>query len=306
MHSIDIENLSKTFRRFTAVNQVNLRIAQGECIALAGHNGAGKSTLIKMMLGIIQPSAGHIRINGKSPQDYALRRQIGYLPETVSLYPSLNAIETLNFFSKLKGLSKRDNMALLEQVGIADAAKRRVGTYSKGMRQRLALAQALLGNPQILFFDEPTTGLDPASRQQFYELLQELRGKGASILLSTHALSELIGQVDRIVIMKHGHKMADGNLYELREQAQLPTQLICYTEPNSRLPPQWQAISDSQWRRFVSQSEKTAVLAELFAALTPREIDILPPTLDDLYAAFLQRAPMSEAETAAQDTGASQ
>lgn len=289
MHTVQIENLSKTFRQFRAVHQVNLHIAQGECLALAGHNGAGKSTLIKMMLGIIQPTSGTIQIHGKSPNDYALRRQIGYLPETVSLYPALNAIETLNFFCKLKQLPTKDNQELLALVGIADAAKRRVSTYSKGMRQRLALAQALLGNPQLLFFDEPTTGLDPASRQQFYDLLQQLRARGASILLSSHALSELVGQVDRIVIMKQGHKMADGNLYELRAQAELPTTLICTTENDTQLPAPWQKTSANEWRAAVAQAQKTEILAELFRHITPRELEILPPTLDDLYSSFLKR-----------------
>lgn len=297
MHTVEVENLSKTFRRFTAVNQVNLHIAQGESIALAGHNGAGKSTLIKMMLGIISPSAGNIRINGKAPTDYAVRREIGYLPETVSLYPSLNAIETLKFFSKLKQLPSSGNQELLELVGIADAAKRRVGTYSKGMRQRLALAQALLGNPKLLFLDEPTTGLDPASRQQFYDLLTQLRNKGTSILLSTHALSELVGQVERIVIMKHGHKMADGTLFELREQAQLPTTIIAYAENGSQLPTGWQQSGANEWRIAVAQEAKTATLAALFQTLTPREVEIIPPTLDDLYASFLQREPQSAAQS---------
>lgn len=296
--AIQVEQVCKNFKNLRAVSNMQLNVAQGECIALAGHNGAGKSTLIKMMLGLLAPDSGTIAINGASPADWTVRRRMGYLPETVSLYRSLNALETLDFFARLKKVPTDGNHALLELVGIADAAKRRVSTYSKGMRQRLALAQALLGEPNILFFDEPTTGLDPASRQQFYELLGQLRSKGASILLSTHALAELVGQVDRIVIMKHGHKMADGTLLELREQAELPTTLLAVSEQS--LPAPWQAAGAGQWRCTVAQADKSAALAALYAHCTPRDIDIIPPSLDDLYAAFLQReTPHTAQETAA-------
>ena len=296
--AIHVEQVCKNFKNLRAVSNMQLNVAQGECIALAGHNGAGKSTLIKMMLGLLAPDSGTIAINGASPSDWTVRRRMGYLPETVSLYRSLNALETLDFFARLKKVPTDGNHALLELVGIADVARRRVSTYSKGMRQRLALAQALLGEPNILFFDEPTTGLDPASRQQFYELLGQLRSKGASILLSTHALAELVGQVDRIVIMKHGHKMADGTLLELREQAELPTTLLAVSEQS--LPAPWQAAGAGQWRCTVAQADKSAALAALYAHCTPRDIDIIPPSLDDLYAAFLQReTPHTAQETAA-------
>src|SRR5690606_39953371 len=135
-----------------------------------------------------------------------------YLPETVALHPSLTGIETLAFYAKLRGLPTKDNAALLSRVGIAQAAKRRVGGYSKGMRQRLALAQALLGQPRILLLDEPTTGLDPASRLMFYDIVRELRNAGATVLISTHALAEIASQVDRVIIMKRGRKIADGTL----------------------------------------------------------------------------------------------
>src|SRR5690606_30351277 len=124
-----------------------------------------------------------------------------------------------------KGLPCGDNARLLARVGIAGAASRRVGGYSKGMRQRLALAQALLGSPRVLLFDEPTTGLDPASRLMFYEIVRELRNNGATVLLSTHALSELDGHTDRIVVMKNGSKIADGSMSQLRHNADLPIRI---------------------------------------------------------------------------------
>ncbi|EHM52282.1 ABC transporter ATP-binding protein [Cardiobacterium valvarum] len=280
--------LSKTFGDFTAVNKVDIHINAGEMIALAGHNGAGKSTLMKMLLGLLTPTSGSISINGHSATSLAARQLIGYLPETVALYPNMTGFETLDFFADLKHVSRERNCELLTRVGIIEAAKKRVGTYSKGMRQRLALAQALLGQPKILLLDEPTTGLDPASRADFYRILNELRAQGTAILLSSHALAELADQADRIVIMKSGVKTADGDLHALRRDAGLPTHLRAWFADAVNLPAPWQPEGDG-WVCASSEAEKVARLGELWQAGQPTNIDILPPALDDLYAHFLRR-----------------
>lgn len=280
--------LSKTFGTFTAVNKVDIHINAGEMIALAGHNGAGKSTLMKMLLGLLTPTSGSISINGHSATSLAARQLIGYLPETVALYPNMTGFETLDFFADLKHVSRERNRELLTRVGIIEAAKKRVGTYSKGMRQRLALAQALLGQPKILLLDEPTTGLDPASRADFYRILDELRAQGTAILLSSHALAELADQADRIVIMKSGVKTADGDLHALRRDAGLPTRLRAWFADAVKLPAPWQPEGDG-WVCASSEADKVARLGELWQAGQPTNIDILPPALDDLYAHFLRR-----------------
>lgn len=280
--------LSKTFGNFTAVNKVDIHINAGEMIALAGHNGAGKSTLMKMLLGLLAPTSGNISINGHGATSLAARQLIGYLPETVALYPNMTGFETLDFFADLKHVSRERNRELLTRVGIFEAAKKRVGTYSKGMRQRLALAQALLGQPKILLLDEPTTGLDPASRADFYRILDELRAQGTAILLSSHALAELADQADRIVIMKSGVKTADGDLHTLRRDAGLPTHLRAWFDGAVNLPAPWQK-EDNGWTCASSEADKVARLGELWQAGQPTNIDILPPALDDLYAHFLRR-----------------
>lgn len=280
--------LSKTFGNFTAVNKVDIHINAGEMIALAGHNGAGKSTLMKMLLGLLTPTSGSISINGHGATSLAARQLIGYLPETVALYPNMTGFETLDFFADLKHVSRERNRELLTRVGIIEAAKKRVGTYSKGMRQRLALAQALLGQPKILLLDEPTTGLDPASRADFYRILDELRAQGTAILLSSHALAELADQADRIVIMKSGVKTADGDLHALRRDAGLPTRLRAWFADAVNLPAPWQSEGDG-WVCASSEADKVARLGELWQAGQPTNIDILPPALDDLYAHFLRR-----------------
>lgn len=280
--------LSKTFGNFTAVNKVDIHINAGEMIALAGHNGAGKSTLMKMLLGLLTPTSGSISINGHNATSLAARQLIGYLPEIVALYPNMTGFETLDFFADLKHVSRERNRELLTRVGIIEAAKKRVGTYSKGMRQRLALAQALLGQPKILLLDEPTTGLDPASRADFYRILDELRAQGTAILLSSHALAELADQADRIVIMKSGVKTADGDLHALRRDAGLPTRLRAWFADAVNLPAPWQPEGDG-WVCTSSEADKVARLGELWQAGQPTNIDILPPALDDLYAHFLRR-----------------
>lgn len=280
--------LSKTFGNFTAVNKVDIHINAGEMIALAGHNGAGKSTLMKMLLGLLTPTSGSISINGHGATSLAARQLIGYLPETVALYPNMTGFETLDFFADLKHVSRERNRELLTRVGIIEAAKKRVGTYSKGMRQRLALAQALLGQPKILLLDEPTTGLDPASRADFYRILDELRAQGTAILLSSHALAELADQADRIVIMKSGVKTADGDLHALRRDAGLPTRLRAWFADAINLPAPWQSEGDG-WICASSEADKVARLGELWQVGQPTNIDILPPALDDLYAHFLRR-----------------
>ncbi|HEX2492529.1 MAG TPA: ABC transporter ATP-binding protein [Steroidobacter sp.] len=223
--AIEIRGAVKRYGAIEAVGGVDLRIERGEVFGLIGHNGAGKSTLFKMMLGLIPATAGDIRIDGTSINGKAfreVRRGVGYLPENVVLYENLNGLETLDFFASLKGLRNLDGRAMLERVGLAEAGDRRVKTYSKGMRQRLGFAQALLGEPRLMFLDEPTNGLDPEGIREFYGLLREQRDRGATIVLTSHILSEIQERVDRLAIMKTGRIQALGAVSSLREQMRLP------------------------------------------------------------------------------------
>jgi Cu-processing system ATP-binding protein len=178
-----------------------------------------------MMLGLIPTTAGDIRIDGAlvTGRDFrAVRRTVGYLPENVVLYDNLTGLETLWFFARLKGVSPTEAAPTLERVGLAHAAKRRVREYSKGMRQRLGFAQALLGKPRILFLDEPTTGLDPEAIRSFYSTLRQLRSEGVTTVITSHILAEIQERVDRIAIMTAGKVQARGTVQDLREQVDLP------------------------------------------------------------------------------------
>jgi len=222
---VTVRGVTKYYGAVHAVDGVNLEIARGEVFGLIGHNGAGKSTLFKMMLGLIPLTSGEILIDNASVSGSgfrAVRRKIGYLPENVVFYENLTGLETLQFFSRLKGASLRDCAPALERVGLTHAARRRVREYSKGMRQRLGFAQALLGRPQILFLDEPTTGLDPEAIREFYVILRGLKAEGVTVVLTSHILAEIQERVDRLAIMSEGRVRAIGSVQALRERMDLP------------------------------------------------------------------------------------
>lgn len=292
MNAVDMRDVTKRYGRLVAVDAVDLTLRAGECVGLVGHNGAGKSTLIKLMLGLLRPTSGSVKMLGQDPGSAAAaatRRELGYLPENLALYPSLTGVETLSFYARLKGRTTAGNAALLKRVGLEAAAGRRVATYSKGMRQRLGLAQALLGAPRALLLDEPTTGLDPASRQDFYAILRELRGDGAMVLLSSHVLAELEGQIDRVVIMNRGRKVADGAISDLRRLAAIQPRIRFGPMASHEVVAGWTPIPGGQLERCCAEEEVAAILRALPASA--RDIEILRPSLDDLYAEFQKGAP---------------
>jgi ABC-type multidrug transport system ATPase subunit/ABC-type transport system involved in multi-copper enzyme maturation permease subunit len=222
--TVSVNGVDKSYGAVKALRNVSFDLGPGRLSALVGHNGAGKTTLIKLMLGLIHADRGAVRVLGEDPAagEFSARRQLGYLPENVAFNAALTGRETLAFYARLKQIKPASAWPLLDRVGLMHAADRRVGTYSKGMRQRLGLAQALLGRPRVLLLDEPTTGLDPALRQTFYEILNELRDDGATVLISSHALNELEDRAEHVLIMNRGLLVAQGSLSELRSISQLP------------------------------------------------------------------------------------
>lgn len=223
--AVSLRAVTRQFGTVRAVNGVDLDIRAGELFGLIGRNGAGKSTLFRMMLGLIPASDGEIRIEGVRVDGSAfraVRRRVGYLPENVVLYDNLSGRETLRFFARLKGVPATACDAALERVGLSPAADRRVSGYSRGMRQRLGFAQALLGNPRILFLDEPTTGLDADAIRGFHDVLRGLREEGVTIVMTSHILAELQERVDRLAILVDGRVRAEGSVQSLREHVDLP------------------------------------------------------------------------------------
>lgn len=233
-----IEGLSKRYGQgrstLMALDDVHLRMARGQLHGLIGHNGAGKSTLFKLVLGLITPTAGHITVDGIEVGGRLfrqVRQSIGYLPENLVLYDNLSGLETLRFFARLKGAQAAQCPELLDRVGLGAASHRAVREYSKGMRQRLGFAQALLGAPQLLLLDEPTTGLDPSAIRDFYEQLDSLRQQGVTIVISSHILAELQQRVDRLALLANGTVRAEGSVAELRERSRMPVMLLARADP---------------------------------------------------------------------------
>jgi len=278
---------------------MDLAVASGESLAIIGHNGAGKTTLMKLILGLTRPSAGIIDLwpyTSRGIRAAGASESIGFLPEIVSFPATMSGRTLLRFYARLKNVSNRQCDELFELVGLTEAAGRKINTYSKGMRQRLGLAQALLGKPGLLLLDEPTSGLDPFLRQHFYEIINARKSAGASILISSHALTEIEAQTDRIAIMKNGRLLVQGSLAQLREQARLPVRMLVSCRPGhgemlmealqTAIP--FEYIGHNQLQFSCREDQKLQLMHQL---TTHREaiLDIIvrPPRLDDLYAHFV-------------------
>ena len=297
--AISLRGVSKHYGALHAVDGVDLDIPKGEIFGLIGHNGAGKSTLFKMMLGLVKPTQGTLLIAGAQVGGRgfrAARRQLGYLPENVVLYDNLDGLETLRFFARLKGAPLAQCPAMLERVGLAHAGRRPVREYSKGMRQRLGFAQALLGTPRILFLDEPTSGLDPEAIRGFYAILRQLKSEGVTMIITSHILAEIQERVDRLTIMAAGKVQATGTVQGLREQMDLPLWFSVRVAAEDfeavraalgHLPVAAIEARDDHVAVQCKRDTKMAVIAAL-ATLGDkvRDLNVREPSLEDVFFGF--------------------
>ena len=222
---VSVRGLTKVFKDFwnrpkaRAVDNVDFEVRRGEVFGLLGPNGSGKSTTVKLLLGLLHPTRGHIEVFGHSPRHVQTKSRIGYLPEESYLYRYLNSRETLDFFGNLFHLSRgeRNNRAgqLLEMVGLSQVYTRSVGEFSKGMQRRIGLAQALINDPDLIILDEPTSGLDPIGCREMKDLILALSRRGKTVILSSHLLADVEDVCDRVVIYYGGRVQAMGTLKEL-------------------------------------------------------------------------------------------
>jgi ABC-2 type transport system ATP-binding protein len=218
---IHTEQLTRRFGANLAVNGLNLDIAEGEVFGFLGHNGAGKTTTVRLLNGVLLPSSGQVRVFGLDPtKDGAkIRARTGVLTETPALDDRLTARATLTYFADMFGVPKANVKArvseLLELFDLGDRGEDKVGGFSKGMRQRLALARTLLHEPQVVFLDEPTSGLDPVATREVHQLIQRLRARGATVFLATHNLAEAERLCDRVAVLAHGQALAIGTIGDL-------------------------------------------------------------------------------------------
>ncbi len=207
---VEVSGLKKAFGSVQAVDDISFAVGVGEVFGLLGPNGAGKTTTLKSILGLVVPDGGMVKIQGFDalidPKN--ARRSVGFLPERVALYQNLTALQNLELFAQVKGVSLKSCEELIEQVGLGDAMNRRVGGFSKGMLQRLGLARALVGSPQVLVLDEPTGGLDPRGVVEIRNQILDLKKSGVTVVLSSHILSEVQAVCDRVAIINAGRLVA--------------------------------------------------------------------------------------------------
>ena len=232
---VRVIGLTKVFRDFwlrekvAAVRDLDLTVDSGEIYGLLGPNGSGKSTTIKIIMSLLYPTRGRVTIFGKSPSDVKTKSRIGFLPEESYLYPFLDAHETLDYYGRLFGQPRRERKRrigmLLDMVGLAGAAYRRIGEYSKGMQRRIGMAQALINDPDLLILDEPTSGMDPLAARQFKDLISELSQRGKTIILSSHLLADTEDLCDRVGILFAGQLRSEGTLEDLLSRDSL-TQIV--------------------------------------------------------------------------------
>ncbi len=225
MTIIDCKGITKSFRtglaknKFIALDDVELEIQQGEIFGILGPNGAGKTTLLKIILGLVYPDKGEVTVFSQNVKDHTSRSKVGYLPETPNLPPYLTAKQTLELFGKLSGVSSKEiksrTTEILIEVKMDKWGDKKTSTFSKGMVQRLGLAQALVSEPDLIFLDEPTDGVDPIGRKEIRDILLRLKQQGKTIFLNSHLLSETEMICDRVAIMDKGKIVAVGGIEDL-------------------------------------------------------------------------------------------
>ncbi len=217
--AVDIFNLSKSIRKKQLLMPMHYQLGKGKILALCGGNGAGKSTLLRMITGLIKPTTGYVTINRRSKkkdkQDFV--NQFGYMPDDFKFNKAMTTKETINFYAKIKNINKTRYKEVLNEVGLLDKLNEKTGNFSKGMNQRLLLAQALLAHPNILILDEPTNGLDPYWVKQFCELMLTAKATGQTVIFSTHDLHVAEDIADEVVFLSNGEIISKGSIDRYRD-----------------------------------------------------------------------------------------
>ncbi len=274
--AVSVEGLTKVFRTpfrkqsIIAVRDLNLRVETGEVYGLLGPNGSGKSTTLKMILGIVSPTKGRTQIFGSDSSEVATHESVGFLPENPYFYKFLTGAETLRFFGKLCGLRGSDLkdrvQELLDLVGLTDARNQRLSTYSKGMLQRIGLAQALINEPALIVLDEPTAGVDPAGSRDIRNLIVDLKTRGVTVLLSSHLLGQVQEICDRVGILAKGTLVREGHLEELLA-IEDRTELVLESAPDKLLKDIEKLAAKSK-TKVIERRKSATTLERLFLDAT--------------------------------------
>lgn len=257
---IEVNNVTKQFKEFTAVDRLSFTVPKGEVYGFLGQNGAGKSTTIRMLLTLIQPTAGSIKILGQELLHHrkAILQQVGAIVEKPDLYNYLTALENISIMARLSGtkLSKSYLLKHLDRVGLKDRAASKVRTFSQGMKQRLGIACALVHNPQLLVLDEPTNGLDPQGIADVRNLILQLsREEGKTVFVSSHLLSEVEVIADSMLIIDRGRKVAEGKVSELLHPSEMLVEVDTANNDATRL-----LLSETAWQHCLQQDDEALLL----------------------------------------------
>ncbi|MCS6099697.1 ABC transporter ATP-binding protein [Shewanella baltica] len=306
-------NVSKFYNNFKALEDVNFEVLKGQVVALLGHNGAGKSTLLKLILGLLAPTRGQIQVQGHNvgSMNVRLSLSLGYLPENVSFYDNMTALELLGYFAKLKGVALAKVHELLAEFGLEAAKDQRLSTFSKGMRQRLGLAQAILADPQVLLLDEPTVGLDPLASAFLYQKIAQLKAKGCAIIISTHELGLVQDQMDRALILGRGRMLASGTLTTLRAATRLPNHLFLHSLSHTQrldvladpiLAGCIETSSAQGLKLAVPQEQKSGVLHHLLQKVPAGDFSVEPPSLQSVFHYYMETVCHSQPQVLSTDT----
>lgn len=287
MTAIDCKGLSFLRGTKRILKDVSFSVKAGDFIALIGHNGAGKSTLLKILLGLLLPSTGHVSVLGRLPG--TVPEKIGYLPENARLYQHLTVKENLNYFASLRGVSKSRVNQLSESLGIAEVLEQKLFQCSKGQKQRLGLAQALLSDPWLLLLDEPTVGLDPMASDMMYRELIKLKEKGCTVIVCTHELLLAQHYVNNILLLKGGNLVGHGTIEELGDR--FLTSMEIHFQQFREV-----AASDPKLTDFLKENglqvpkdEVSSILGYLEDRHGISRVEVSKPSLLDIYKAALER-----------------
>ena len=302
---IQAEELTKRYGRATAVDHISFAITRGEIFGLLGPNGAGKTTTILMLLGLSEITSGSIRVLGFDPvrEPLEVKRRVGYLPDTVGFYDSLSAIDNLSYTARLIGIApgERDRriMDALERVGLADVARKAVGTYSRGMRQRLGLAEILMKKAAIAILDEPTSGLDPQATAELLDMIRGLKRDGVAVMLSSHLLDRVQSVCDRVALFQAGKIVLTGSVPELARQVLGGGYHVEVEADGPNLAEKLAAVPGVRAvepiapgrLRLLSEADvrPQAAAAVVNAGGQLRRLSVEEPSLDAIYARYFQK-----------------
>ncbi|WP_276954910.1 ABC transporter ATP-binding protein [Allomeiothermus silvanus] len=301
---IQTHELSKRYGRVVAVQDLNLHIEAGEVFGLLGPNGSGKTTTILMLLGLTEPSGGWARVLGFDPvrEPLSLKRRVGYLPDSVGFYGELTAWENLAYTARLNGIPPREAEgrigAVLERMGLSEAVHRPVATFSRGMRQRLGLAEVLLKEPQVVILDEPTLGLDPEAAQAFLGMIRQLKEEGITVLLSSHLLQQVQAVCDRVGLFHRGKLVLEGKVSDLAQRVlggayriRLEAGAVEGLAERLRVLPGVNRVEpDGAGMRLEAAQDIRPLVARtvLEAGGELRSLSLEIPSLDEVYARYFQ------------------